>query len=120
MKGLCVMTDITHQHGLESKLKKVDELAASFYDALVVEGATDLVKTKIVAILLAAESIIDRKRSFFEQKLIDEVWADITGAELDEVHVVKGQPRETDAVLSTPESADALLKHLNDKNIPTK
>jgi hypothetical protein len=114
------MAEAHQPDGIEAKLKKIDELAASFYNALVAEGATDLIKTKIVALLMAAESIIDRKRSFFEQKLIDEVWAEITGAELDVVYVERHQPRETDAALSTSESANALFKHLNDKNFPTK
>ncbi|AFY71985.1 hypothetical protein Pse7367_3759 (plasmid) [Thalassoporum mexicanum PCC 7367] len=108
------MADAPQSNDIEAKLKKVDELATSFYNALVAEGATDLVKTKIVAILLAAESIIDRKRSFFEQKLIDEVWADITGAELDEVYVERNQPRTTDAALGSPESASKLTDNASD------
>jgi hypothetical protein len=93
----------------------------------VAEGATDLIKTKIVALLLAAESIIDRKRSFFEQKLIDEVWAGLHDIEIAEVNVQKGQARTNDVALGSPESASkltgsdsALLDMLTDKNVTEK
>ncbi|WP_156800567.1 hypothetical protein [Thalassoporum mexicanum] len=106
-----------------TELDRVDALAAQYFDALTENGSQDPIKTKIVGIILAAEVVLKRERSFFEQKLVDEVWADITGAELDVFNIERHQPRPTDVALGSSDSAsspesDALLKKLIDDYSP--